>query len=166
MVMSDARLGAAIESFQDLFARAQVRCYEVLFERDRNPLYPWAAWRVCRRHGISLPDWVKSGLDVFADGLLEQWPEPEERSVDVLNRSLGFNRPGNGHPWGRFRQTERNLDIAFEIENMRKSGSTRSYAIKAVAEDENLSFKHVERIYDDIKPILDVPLTDPRELGT
>lgn len=110
------------------------------FEREGNPLYLWAAWRLCRANGVPVPEVMLAYLDRVAAALqaLADGPEPlPERVGPALQKALGFQgggKGGRGSEFSRYRDKARDIHLALEVELKRAEGMSLEEAVGHTAD--------------------------------
>jgi hypothetical protein len=91
--------------------------YRALFENEKNPLYAWKVYRMCRRNNVPLPWWVLDYFDKVAEGLLNpQRPKlPNERTGVFIQKALKMNKKGKGDIFRRFFENKKRINAVWHV---------------------------------------------------
>ena len=125
-----------------------------MFAREGNPLYLWAAWRLCRGTGVPVPDVVLEYLDGVAAALLELAEGPEKASGRgrigaAIQRALRLHSKGGGpSEFSDYRKLLRDIPIAVDVHIGIRQGASREHAIGGTAIAHGISDSTVRRAYE------------------
>lgn len=153
-----------IEQVRHALATAVLEQQELLYERTHNPIHVWQAFAITRRLGVSAPSWV---LDYFGRAAAALTEPAGARSPQQIATALEFARKGGPSHARRTKIQERNQEIVDRI------GALKRYAaadpnrdldlqdttgiVTRIAEEYELSFDRVQRIYYDALRSATVP---------
>lgn len=111
-----------------------LRAAERWYERTKNPLAIWMAWRACRAGGVSPPDWILDYLDRVA-GQLSVWEDGTALDAWAavaleLRRPGRQGRSGRGNVFGRFWEDLDRLAIAADVASRMIQDGHKPYLAK------------------------------------
>lgn len=143
-----AQMGAA-------FATSLIRQKKVLFDTSGNPVHAVAAFRLARRGGVPIPEWVLEHYDQKSKKLLSA------ASVKDVASAVGWHSGGGPFFTERAKTEERNLGIWRQVDDLKHcdpetlSPELREElrldgAFAVVGRRKNLSPESVEDIYYDV----------------
>ena len=122
--------------------------YHREYRNTGNPIYVWAAYRVCRKHGFEIPEWVYEFFDNACDELEELHDKQKVEPKDFAS-ALGFVTKGRGNPISSVSHDARDKDIAFRA--LVIAGNTEAlpeWAAVQLAEEFGTSEATVRRAFD------------------
>lgn len=138
------------------------------FERTRNPLIVWRAYRMARgfRQGaadvpLAVPEWILKAFDEIAGGLLRIGGSASTSDCDWQSsvvRSLGFQASPRGGPSNPFQADARSRDWYQFAVHMRVlidgDGQQETYAAEQVAEQRGVSATTVRRAWKEYAAVV------------
>lgn len=146
--------------FERLFGSAQAvaetwaRFCWLEYERTRNPIFPWFAYRVCRKLGQPAPEWVRNYLDGVSRKLQEFCLSPPRDPVRAFFRALGAERRGAGSVFRAFQKTLREFMLARRVQERLQLGNKECFACEDVGKPFNLGAEAVRLAYHRYKRFL------------
>ncbi|WP_155992358.1 hypothetical protein [Fodinicurvata fenggangensis] len=128
---------------------------EDLYKVDGNPLYAWAAYRIARKKGDSVPEWVLSYFDSSSLALFQSLKDHNDSGSDVKNPSSliaeclkmkGPGRSGRGNVFSSFGEASW-LFYASLVAGYMRMGEKEYIAIENAAEFLRVSPATVRRAW-------------------
>jgi dUTPase len=113
------------------------------WEMNKDPLAPWAAVRLCRRHEIAFPKWIVKYMGVIADKILDLVENPAKRDTPaVISNALGL---GYGRHITHWRIQAQDYRLFDRYKSLRLEGVSGSAALMKLATEFPLTVETIRR---------------------
>ncbi len=119
----------------------------VEYEKNRNPLYAWSAYRSARENGCPVPDWALECLDEAAEEIyILTYRRGRVSNTDIAKAVKLAGTPGGKNAFSSYRNEIWKL-LAKTVSSNMVEGDKETYAIEGAAKQLGVSKSTVRRAW-------------------
>lgn len=129
---------------------ASLETYMWLYQRNKNPVYVWIAYKEYRDRKLDLPSWILDYFDKAADSIETLASNINAESINIENeitKALGFiekgKKAGRSNVIDKYRDEQDLYLVAFVFASFCEEGLDKTYAYEKTAELYDISASQV-----------------------
>jgi len=133
---------------------------ELSFQQTSNPLFVWKAVQLCLENNEDFPFWINDYLQNVATSLLEI-NNPGKKTDAEVKSAIGFK---SGKQFTRYHELLGHHKIMSFIAKLLNEGTGITEAYREAGLEFNMSSKNVERLYNELKELIDTIFKSPEKV--